>query len=125
MKINYEEKEMEDMCKNGDIFWAQLGEDMDDGSLQTGFRPVLIVSNDKANQYSPVVTIVPITSKIWKKSLPTHVFITGCGLRQGSTILVEQITSLNKSRLDEYVGNIRKTAVEAFVKKAIAIQLNL
>ncbi len=113
------------MCKNGDIFWAQLGEDMDGGSLQTGFRPVLIVSNDKANQFSPVVTIVPITSKLWKKSLPTHVFIAGCGLRQRSTILVEQITSLNKSRLDEYVGNIRKTDVESSVKKAIAIQLNL
>ena len=113
------------MCRNGDIFWAKLDEDADGGSLQTGVRPVLVVSNDKANQYSPVVTIVPITSKMWKKSLPTHVFITGCGLRQGSKILVEQITSLNKSRLDEYVGNIRKTAVEASVKKAIAIQLNL
>ena len=113
------------MCRNGDIFWAQLDEDLYGGSLQAGFRPVLIVSNDKANQFSPVVTIVPITSKLWKKSLPTHVFITGCGLRQRSTILVEQITSLNKSRLDEYVGNIRKTYVETLVKKAIAVQLNL
>lgn len=113
------------MHRCGDIFWAQLYEDMHGGSLQTGFRPVLIVSNDKANQYSPVVTIVPITSKIGKKRLPTHVFINGCGLRQRSTILVEQITSLNKSRLNEYVGNIRKTTVETLVKKAIAIQLSL
>lgn len=58
------------MHRCGDIFWAQLYEDMHGGSLQTGFRPVLIVSNDKANQYSPVVTIVPITSKIGKKRLP-------------------------------------------------------
>lgn len=72
------------MHRCGDIFWAQLDEDMHGGSLQTGFRPVLIVSNDKANQYSPVVTIVPITSKIGKKRLPTHVFINGCGLRQRS-----------------------------------------
>lgn len=113
------------MCRNGDIYWAQLDEDMAGGSLQTGFRPVLIVSNDKANQYSPVVTIVPITSKMGKNKLPTHVRIKGCGLHQQSIILVEQITALNKSRLDEYVGNIRKTDVEASVKKAIAVQLNL
>lgn len=113
------------MCRNGDIFWAQLDEDMDGGSLQTGFRPVLIVSNDKANQFSPVVTIVPITSKMGKNKLPTHVLIKGCGLVQKSIILVEQITSINKTRLSGYVGSIRKTAAESAVKKAIAIQLNL
>lgn len=51
------------VCRNFDIFMARLSEDTDGGSLQAGFRPVLIVSNDKANQYSPVINIIPITSK--------------------------------------------------------------
>lgn len=112
------------MYRNGDIFWANLGEDMDGGSLQSGMRPVLIVSNDKANQYSPVINIVPITSRLLKNNLPTHVLIDGCGL-QRSIILVEQITSINKTRLKGYVGTIKKTDIEKSVKHAIGIQLNL
>lgn len=112
------------MCKNGDIFMARLDEDIE-GSLQSGFRPVLIVSNDKANCYSPVINIIPITSKLGKKKLPTHVLLKECGLVQQSIILAEQITSINKSRLIRYMGNIRETPYEERVKKAIGIQLNL
>lgn len=86
------------MCRTGDIYMARLNIDTE-GSLQSGIRPVLVVSNDKANQYSPVITIIPITSNIGKKKLPTHVFISGCGLLQQSIVLVEQITSLNQTRL--------------------------
>lgn len=48
-------------CRKGDIFWAELGENAE-GRLQAGARSVLIVSNDKANEHSPVITIIPITS---------------------------------------------------------------
>lgn len=112
------------MCRNGDIFMARLDEDVE-GSLQSGFRPVLVVSNDKANCYSPVINIVPITSKLGKKKLPTHVLLKECGLVRQSVILAEQITSINKSRLIRYMGNIRKTPYEEKVRKAIGVQLNL
>ena len=92
------------MCRNGDIFMAKLEEDVDGGSIQAGLRPVLIVSNDKANQFSPVITIVPITSKIiGKKKIPTHVLLTNCGLPQQS----------------------KKSQFESQIKRAIEIQLNL
>ncbi len=31
-------------------------------SLQTGIRPVLVISNNKANTYRPVLTVAPINS---------------------------------------------------------------
>lgn len=111
-------------CKKGDIFWAELG-DNQEGSLQAGVRPVLVVSNDKANEHSPVITIIPITSKMGKAKLPTHVLIEECGLKQPSIALAEQITSINKDRLDGKIGSIQSTVYVGMVRKAIQIQLNL
>ena len=39
-------------CKRGDIYMARLSADEDGGSLQEGMRPILIISNDKANEHS-------------------------------------------------------------------------
>ena len=112
------------MCRRGDIFWAELGRDAD-GSLQAGGRPVLVISNDKANEYSPIITIIPITSKMGKTKLPTHVLIKECGLSKPSIALAEQITSINKDRLDRKIGSIQHTVYVGLVKKAIGIQLCL
>lgn len=111
------------MCRNGDIFWAEMGEKK--GSLQFGERPVLVISNDKANKFSPVITIIPITSKIGKAKLPTHVLIKECGLEKPSIALAEQITSINKDRLGRKIGSIQQTVYIGLVRRAISIQLNL
>lgn len=111
-------------CRKGDIFWAELGENAE-GSLQAGARPVLVVSNDKANEFSPVITVIPITSKMVKAKLPTHVLIEACGLKKPSIALAEQITSINKDRLDRKIGSIQRTVYAGLVRKAIQIQLNL
>lgn len=61
--------------ERGDILMVNLGQ-VPGTSLQSGIRPVVVVSNNKANTYSPVVTVVPFTSRVYKKRyLPTHVFI--------------------------------------------------
>ncbi len=58
--------------RRGDLYYAEL--DPIVGSEQAGTRPVLVVSNDVGNQYSPVIVIVPITSRrMGRKRLPTHV----------------------------------------------------
>lgn len=111
-------------CRKGDIFWAELGENAE-GSLQAGVRPVLVVLNNKANEFSPVITIIPITSKMRKAKLPTHVLIEECGLEKPSIALAEQITSINKERLDRKIGSIQRTVYAGLVRKAIQIQLNL
>ena len=62
--------------RRGDILWADLGM-FPTTSVQGGVRPVIVVSNNKANTYSSVITVVPLTSRIYKKRyLPTHVFIS-------------------------------------------------
>lgn len=112
------------MYRIGDIYMATLDTDSE-GSLQSGIRPVLIVSNDKANEFSPVITIIPITSKLGKKRLPTHVYMKSCGLDRPSMALAEQITSINKTRLTRKVGSIKETIYEQRIKNAIGIQLSM
>ena len=57
--------------RRGDILWADLGM-FPTTSVQGGVRPVIVVSNNKANTYSSVITVVPLTSRIYKKRyLPT------------------------------------------------------
>lgn len=55
------------MCKRGDIYYVDFGEK--DGSKQGGVRPALVVSNNKANKHSPVVTVVPLSARVWKRSI--------------------------------------------------------
>lgn len=111
-------------CKNGDIYMADLPDD-EKGSLQSGIRPVVVVSNDKANQYSPVITILPMTSNLAKRRLPTHVTIEACGLGTKSLVLAEQITTINKTNLRRRIGSIKATAYETELRRAMAIQLDL
>ena len=47
--------------RRGDILWADLGM-FPTTSVQGGVRPVIVVSNNKANTYSSVITVVPLTS---------------------------------------------------------------
>ncbi|WP_211750445.1 type II toxin-antitoxin system PemK/MazF family toxin [Paenibacillus sp. Marseille-Q4541] len=80
------------------VWIADLGKGK--GSEQGGIRPVVVTSNDKGNYYSPVVSVVPVTTKP-KKTLPTHVKLNAIefGLNEDSTLLFEQKKSIDKSRL--------------------------
>lgn len=90
----------------GDIYYADLSPTI--GSEQGGVRPVLIIQNDVGNQYSPTVIAAAITGCVKRKRQPTHVHLYGssCGLFRSSTVLLEQIRTLDKSRLREYMGNV-------------------
>lgn len=94
------------MVQRGDIYFAAL--DPVAGSEQGGFRPVLIVQNDIGNRYSPTVIALPVTSKVTKAHLPTHVLLPAalCGLPADSVVLAEQIRTLDKKRLHEYIGKL-------------------
>lgn len=83
------------MCKRGDIYYVDFGEK--DGSKQGGVRPALVVSNNKANKHSPVVTVVPLSARVWKKKyLPTHVQIPkGSGLNKPSMALYKSMSSFS------------------------------
>lgn len=110
------------MCRRGDIYYVDFGKE--DGSKQGGIRPALIVSNNKANKNSPVVTVVPLTARVWKKKyLPTHVRIAGNGLRRPSMALAEQVETLDKSNLKDKIGEVTDEKVMDQVTIALQIQI--
>ena len=74
------------------------------GHVQHGTRPVVIVSNDVANNFSPIVTAVPLTSNRKAATLPTHVCLHGYGLAATSIAKCEQVMALDKSCLIRRLG---------------------
>ncbi len=116
------------MCKRGDIYFVDFGENIG-MRKQSGIRPVVVVSNNKANEHSPIITVVPLTSKIHKKRfLPTHVYIpvsAGCGLSSGGLALAEQVESIDKDRLLAKKGSIMSDIVMEKITKAIQIQIGV
>ena len=115
---------MERIIKRGDIFYAELNPVI--GSEQGGIRPVLIISNNTGNRHSPTVIIAPITSRTHTKAkLPTHTEVQDFDkLDKDSIILLEQIRTIDKQRLKQYMGMIPDN-IMARVDKALAISFSL
>ena len=112
------------IIKRGDIFYADLRPVV--GSEQGGVRPVLIVQNDMGNRHSPTVICAAITSKMNKAKLPTHVELNAdeYGVVKDSVILLEQIRTIDKTRLKEKVCHLDENALKK-INKAILISLAL
>ena len=110
--------------KRGDIYYADLSPVV--GSEQGGIRPVLIVQNDVGNRYSPTVIAAAITSQQDKTKLPTHIKVTadGCGLSKDSTILLEQVRTIDKRRLKEKMGTLDISSMD-MVDKALTVSFGL
>jgi mRNA interferase MazF len=109
--------------KCGEIWMANLG--LKENSIQNGYRPVLVISNNKNNFYSSVVTVIPITSKR-KKYLPVHIKLeryAEYGLTKTSTILAEQMTAIPVVDLEKKIGQITDKETLSKVSDAIAIQI--
>ena len=77
------------MISRGDIYYADLSPVI--GSEQGGIRPVLVLQNNKGNKFSTTVIVAPISSKLTKNPIPTHVIIRCDSLEKKSVILLEQI----------------------------------
>lgn len=108
----------------GDLYYANLGSGV--GSEQRGYRPVLIIQNDIGNNHSPTIIIASITSRTGVKAkLPTHYFInTEGGLEAPSIVLLEQIRTIDKKRLDSYIGHLNYEHLKE-IDKSIEISLGL
>ena len=108
----------------GEVFYADLSPVV--GSEQGGIRPVLIVQNDTGNKHSPTVIAAAITSQTGKARLPTHIELNAqsVGLSRDSVILLEQIRTIDKSRLRERMGKLDDTTMTK-VDNAIAVSFGL
>lgn len=93
--------------KKGDIYYAMLNPVI--GSEQNGKRPVVVIQNNLANKHSPTVIIAPITTILKKLYIPTHIVIGKNNfLKKDSTILVEQVRVIDKSRIITFLGKLNE-----------------
>ena len=91
------------------------------GSEQGGGRPAIIVSNDVGNEYSQVVEVVFLTTRE-KKPLPTHVAINSA--KYPSTALCEQIDSVDKERIGDYINEISQAEMKN-IERALLVSLDI
>ena len=112
------------MIKRGQIYYIDLSPVV--GSEQGGCRPAVVISNDVGNNFSPVIIIAPITSKIDKKRLPTQVELnTDCGLATESIVMCEQLRTIDKSRImGSSLGWVSFKEMKA-IEQAIKVSLEM
>lgn len=110
------------MVKRGDVFYAKLSPVV--GSEQGGMRPVVVIQNDKGNKYSNTIIIAPISKKMSKPPIPTHVIFTDAALSYVSMILCEQLRTIDKQRLGQWICTLDEETMEK-VDQAIKVSLNL
>ncbi len=108
--------------KRGEIYYADLNPVF--GSEQGGVRPVLTIQNNTGNRYSPTIIIAPITASK-KPDMITHVSLANLScLREPSIVLLEQIRTIDRQRLRDYIGMVTEEQIVA-VNHAIVISLGL
>lgn len=109
--------------KRGQVYYADLRPVV--GCEQGGIRPCVIIQNDAGNQYSSTVIVATMTTQA-KKELPTHIAVSAedyC-LDSNTTILLEQIRTIDKSRLQSFVGRLSDGTMRR-VDEALHISLAL
>jgi len=109
--------------KRGEMYYADLNPVV--GSEQGGIRPVLVVQNELGNLHSPTVVVAAITGQPKRFYLPTHYSLPlGNGLEMPSQAMLEQIRTIDKSRLREYVGYLDEETMKG-IDRALAVSMGL
>ena len=121
----------------GSVWFADLGlrttSSLPPTYVQSGTRPVLVISNDLNNRYGTVLTVIPFTGSPKRLDMPTHVVVVPSDVRNGyqpseiysSTLLCEQVTVLDKTRLVGYVGTVVNPKLIAQVEAALLTQVGI
>ena len=114
----------------GDIWFADLI-GCPGTCVQRGIRPVLVVSNDVGNTHSDIINVLPLTSHLKKLYLPCHTLLEPGNVADSryrfvdSMIQAEQITTIGRLQLKNYVGKVEDTELLNQITRAIISQLAL
>lgn len=89
-------------------------------------RPALILSNNIHNQYSPLVTVAPLSSNT-NKVYPFEVYVTkkSTGLNENSKIMIIHLRSVDKKRLINKIGDIEDKEILNKINKVISEHFSL
>ncbi len=112
-----------DFPKRGEIWFVSLEPVVGHEIGKT--RPALVISNDRNNLFSEMVTVLPITAKI-EKIYPFEVFLSGeeIQLLKDSKVKCNQIRTIDKKRLINFVSALLPEKLEK-VEKALLIHLDI
>jgi mRNA interferase MazF len=114
---------MERKIRRGDMFCADLT--LGVGSEQRGRRPVLVLSNDTGNRHAGTVIVALVTGRTAGTKLPTHCPLKRQqGLGRDSLVLLEQIRTIDKTRLKGYIGALEPDTMSK-VDHALAVSVGL
>lgn len=124
--INTKEKAPEnnaDTLKQFSVVWVDLPKysDSRDRHIQSGKHPAIIMSNNECNKHSPVVNVIPLTSKDKAPWLPTHYKMTAeeslsCGLKKESVIMAEGYVPIGKQRVLGVIGKLSEELILKTIK---------
>lgn len=107
----------------GDIYYMDFGNQP--GSTVHGIRPAMVVQNDVGNRHSPTVIVAAITTEIKKTRQPTHVQLgSQFGLPQESMLMLEQLTTIDKVMLRQYIGTVDETFMKT-VDRALSVSIGI
>ena len=114
----------------GEVWFAQLGYHSGT-SVQAGCRPVFVVSNDTGNHHATTIVVLPMTTRLKRSELPTHVELCQSDLTKAdlnrpladSMILAEQITTISKAALRNYIGKVEDCRKLNEIDNAVKVQL--
>ena len=111
--------------RRGDVYLADLNPVK--GSEQAGRRPVLIFQDDLLIAATLTVLVIPFTTNLAMRKLPTCVFVPAAetGLREDSVAICHQMRALDKHGLIERWGSLssqRVADIERTVLRTLGVR---
>ena len=109
---------MKNKVERGDIYWYNFGQN--EGSVQNGIRPALVIQATNFNANSPTTIIAAITTAQKGMYLPSHIFLgERYGLDRPSTVMLEQLRTVNQDDLGPYIGTVEDHTTLNAISKAL------
>lgn len=106
----------------GDVYYYDFGYNRYDGSVEGKNRPVVVVSNDKGNNYGTTCIVAPITTRDKSSCKSYQAFFKNANRHQ--IVLCEQLRVVNIKDLTNYQGHLDELTMKE-IDKALAIELDL
>jgi len=97
----------------GDIYWANLNPTI--GNEQTGFRPILIISENIFNERSGTIIGLAITSQPQKAGFPLTFELTTSDLPKKSWVKISQIRTLSIKRIGNYITHLNPEDLNSII----------
>ena len=108
--------------QRGELYWVNLDPTL--GSEIAKTRPAVVISNNIGNQYADRVIVAPVTSANVARVYPFEVKLEvgEGGVVQTSKVLLDQIRTVDKTRLGAKLGMLSAEPMEE-VNRAIRLSL--